>query len=239
MWFRSLLNHQPLLKISNLLKEALRWHLFVNKEQNLFETAMFPTESMQCRSMQLTRLLRIAVALSWNNFRSCPWRAKEEICWVMNRSCIESILAECDAANDSSDFLLPPVTPLQLVDVTNHDFSILIQQQHQGLLHTFDTSQADASEELFNDMKGLLSQNARIKKGIVQTVKHSSSFVEAWAPFDDNQFSLLKRSFGGLASVFLGTATVESDFSMINWEKNNYCASLTDFSFEEILHSKQ
>ena len=93
-------------------------------------------------------------------------------------------------------------------------------------------------EELFNDMKGLLSQNARIK-ALVQTEKHSSSFVEAWAPFDDNQFALLKRFFGGLASVFPGTATVESDFSLINWEKDDYRASLTDFSLERILHSKQ
>ena len=93
-------------------------------------------------------------------------------------------------------------------------------------------------EELFNDMKGLLSQNARIK-ALVQTEKHSSSFVEAWAPFDDNQFALLKRFFGGLASLFPCTATVESDFSVINWEKDNYRASLTDFSLEGILHSKQ
>jgi hypothetical protein len=151
---------------------------------------------------------------------------------------IESIQAERDAANDSSDFLLPPVTPLQLVDVTNRDFSILIQQQRQRLLHTFDNAEVDALEELFNDMKGLLSQNARIK-ALVQTEKHSSSFVEAWAPFDDNQFALLKRFFGGLASVFPGTATVESDFSLINWEKDDYRASLTDFSLEGILHSKQ
>jgi hypothetical protein len=49
----------------------------------------------------------------------------------------------------------------------------------------------------------------------------------------------LKRFCGGLASVFPGTATVESDFSLSNWEKDDYCASLTDFSLEGILHSKQ
>jgi hypothetical protein len=92
-------------------------------------------------------------------------------------------------------------------------------------------------EELLNDMKGLLTQNARMK-ALVQTKKHLSSFVEAWASFDDNQFALLKRFSGGLAS-FPGTATVESDFSLIYWEKDNYLASLTDFSLEGIPHSKQ
>jgi hypothetical protein len=32
---------------------------------------------------------------------------------------------------------------------------------------------------------------------------------------------------------------VESDFSLINWEKDDYRAGLTDFSLEGILHSKQ
>ncbi len=79
-------------------------------------------------------------------------------------------------------------------------------------------------------MKGLLSQNARIKAH-VQTEKHSSSFVEVWAPFYDNQFALFKRFFSGLAPVFPGTVTAESDFTLIG--------SLTDFSLEGILQSKQ
>ncbi len=32
---------------------------------------------------------------------------------------------------------------------------------------------------------------------------------------------------------------MESDFSLISWEKDNYRASLTDVSLEGILHSKQ
>jgi hypothetical protein len=63
--------------------------------------------------------------------------------------------------------------------------------------------------------------------------------AEAWAPFDDNKFGLLKRFFGGLASVFPGAATVESNFLLINWEKDDYRAWLTDFSLDGILHSKQ
>ena len=66
------------------------------------------------------------------------------------------------------------------------------------------------------------------------------SFAEAWAQFD-NRFEPLKRFPGGLATVFPGTgATVESDFSLINWEKDDYLSQLIDLSFlEGILQSQQ
>ena len=51
--------------------------------------------------------------------------------------------------------------------------------------------------------------------------------------------SKLKRLCGGFASVFPGTSTVESDFSVIGWEKNEYQAALTDFSLEGNLQCKQ
>jgi hypothetical protein len=87
-------------------------------------------------------------------------------------------------------------------------------------------------------MKGLLGQNARIKAR-VENEKPTIPFAEAWTPFDDNKFGLFKRFFHGLVSVFPGTATVELDFLLINWEKDDYCAGLTDFSLQGILQSKQ
>ncbi|BFI14114.1 hypothetical protein MPTK1_5g00010 [Marchantia polymorpha subsp. ruderalis] len=41
------------------------------------------------------------------------------------------------------------------------------------------------------------------------------------------------------ACAFPGTSTVESDFSIVKWEKDVGRASLTDFSLEVILHAKQ
>ena len=45
--------------------------------------------------------------------------------------------------------------------------------------------------------------------------------------------------FGGLASIFPGTSTVESDLSNIGYEKDDYRTSLTNFSLEAILQCKQ
>jgi hypothetical protein len=44
---------------------------------------------------------------------------------------------------------------------------------------------------------------------------------------------------GGLATAFPGTSSVESDFSIVKWEKDDCQIGLTNFSLEGILHAKQ
>ena len=66
----------------------------------------------------------------------------------------------------------------------------------------------------------------------------TTSFAKGWAAVL-GRFERLKEFCGGLATVFPGTATVESDFSVLNYEKNIYRTALTDFSLEGILHCKQ
>jgi hypothetical protein len=53
------------------------------------------------------------------------------------------------------------------------------------------------------------------------------------------KFTLLRGFAGGLATVSPSTAAVESDFSLIKWEKNEFRSALADFSLEGILHCKQ
>ena len=42
-----------------------------------------------------------------------------------------------------------------------------------------------------------------------------------------------------MATAFPGTSNVESDFSIVKWEKNATWMSLSDFSLLGILHAKQ
>ena len=42
-----------------------------------------------------------------------------------------------------------------------------------------------------------------------------------------------------MAAAFPGTSNVESDFSIVKWEKDVTRMSLSDFSLEGILHAKQ
>ena len=39
--------------------------------------------------------------------------------------------------------------------------------------------------------------------------------------------------------MFPDTASVESNFSVLGWEKDEYRSCLTDFSLEGIMHCKQ
>ena len=65
-----------------------------------------------------------------------------------------------------------------------------------------------------------------------------TDFDAGWAHLDA-RFPALQAFCGGLASIFPNTSTVESDFSVIGWENDEYRQSLTDFSLESILHAKQ
>ena len=51
--------------------------------------------------------------------------------------------------------------------------------------------------------------------------------------------SMTSLGAGGLATVFPGTATVEADFSNLKWTKDVYSTSLSDFSLEAKLHTRQ
>ena len=54
-----------------------------------------------------------------------------------------------------------------------------------------------------------------------------------------NQFNSLKLFCGGIATPFPGTLNVESNFSIVKWEKDGMQMNLSDFSLEGILHAKQ
>lgn len=69
-------------------------------------------------------------------------------------------------------------------------------------------------------------------------MKGGGLFTMAWAPFC-KRFKTLMAFCGGLATVLSGTATIERDYSKINFEMNDYCSNLTDLSLEDILQSKQ
>ena len=65
-----------------------------------------------------------------------------------------------------------------------------------------------------------------------------NTFSEAWEKLQP-RFPALCELCGGLATVFPNTATVESDFSILKWEKDDHRKSLTNLSLEGILQAKQ
>jgi hypothetical protein len=73
-----------------------------------------------------------------------------------------------------------------------------------------------------------------------QTLEKQSGIVEfkeGWEPFGQ-RYPKLRQFCDGIATVFPGTSTVESDFSVLNWECDEF-RSLTDFSLESVMQCKQ
>ena len=64
---------------------------------------------------------------------------------------------------------------------------------------------------------------------MIQAMDDYIAFDDAWGSLH-LRYPLLCMFFGGLASVFPGTATVESDFSIIWYEKDDYQTALINFS---------
>ena len=64
------------------------------------------------------------------------------------------------------------------------------------------------------------------------------TFEERWKWLAPSYPNLVEYA-GGLQSVFPTTATVESDFSIMGWERNEYRQRLSSFALEGIMHAKQ
>jgi hypothetical protein len=61
---------------------------------------------------------------------------------------------------------------------------------------------------------------------------------ESWKLLE-GRFEELVDFAGGLETILPGTATVESDFSVIGWEKDIYRSAQTDFSLKGLPHARQ
>src|SRR5204863_2346813 len=88
----------------------------------------------------------------------------------------------------------------------------------------------------------LLYQHNAILRSEIDKCDHTTSFQSGWAIVEQLyslEFIVLRDFFGGIVSVFPNTATVESDFSILGWEADEYRRSLTNLSLEGIIQCKQ
>ena len=62
-----------------------------------------------------------------------------------------------------------------------------------------------------------------------------NDFNEKWFSIGKESFPYLKEFCGNMDTIFPNTSTVEYDFSLINYEKNQYRESITDLTLEVTL----
>ena len=102
--------------------------------------------------------------------------------------------------------------------------------RHLSLHWTVDT--IDALEREHRDLLLAYPQDPDLN---VALDAHNETFVnEAWDCIK-GRFSLLRMLCGGLATAFPNTTSVESDFSVVQWEKDNSRTSLTNLSLAGVM----
>jgi hypothetical protein len=92
------------------------------------------------------------------------------------------------------------------------------------------------NESIVKDIIGGLLFHPDDMEGVTIDTDFSAGWSSGGA---GERFPTLRQFCGDLASTFPNTATVESDFSVIGWEKDEFRKCLTDFSLEGIMHCKQ
>jgi hypothetical protein len=98
----------------------------------------------------------------------------------------------------------------------------------------------DLIDKAENEHRELLAIYAREPDVKAALDKHDEKmfFNEAWDCLK-GRFMQMHHLCGGLATTFPNTTFVESDFSIVKWEKNDSRSSLTSLSLVGIMHAKQ
>ncbi|KAI9911995.1 hypothetical protein PsorP6_009574 [Peronosclerospora sorghi] len=124
-----------------------------------------------------------------------------------------------------------------LVKLSGRDFNSVVRTYRERLLTRWSTSRVDLIEQELLSILAVFESEEAFKNAL-RGCNKATSFEEGWS-LTGGRFSVLQEFCGGLASVFPGTTSVESDFSIVKYVKNDFWSSLTDFSLEGTLHANQ
>jgi hypothetical protein len=134
--------------------------------------------------------------------------------------------------------LLPPVLPNALVKIRPGDFLRKVCAFKFRLQHQYSDAQVDV---IADEHRALIMhyRNDEVMKQGIDSLQSTSSFIEAWGVVGKDGFQNLAEFCGVIATLFPGTSTVESDFSVLRWEKDDFRKNLSDFGLEAVLQAKQ
>ena len=105
------------------------------------------------------------------------------------------------------------------MSVSGHDFAQFLQLQRRGIVTAFNEQGLDGLQDELGELVCMYQRNGTIKAAL-DTCTSKTTFEGGWGILG-TQFQKLKRLCHRFSSVFPGTSTVESDFSVNGWEKMN------------------
>ncbi|ETK92932.1 hypothetical protein L915_03815 [Phytophthora nicotianae] len=151
---------------------------------------------------------------------------------------VNSIEPKRNEKNEPVEGELPPSLPREFVKLQGRDLSALILKHRDRMAPHWTGEQIDAIEQEHSALCDQYRRHEQFRRSIDNDIEKVCTFEDAWNNAD-GKFPILKRFAGGLATTFPGTSTVESDFSILKWEKPPSKSRLTSFSLEGLLHAKQ
>ena len=150
---------------------------------------------------------------------------------------IQKICGERDEWNEATTSQLRAVLPHQWAIVATSDLVEILKLQRNRLRVTQDREFLRCIEEDHKSLKRAISNETSLWE-LLEQHDSSTTFSKGWKSVN-SWFPHLMAFSGGLSTVFPGTAVVESDFSVIKYEKNSFRSHLLDLTLEEIVHCKQ
>jgi hypothetical protein len=152
---------------------------------------------------------------------------------------LSSVEALRDEVNDASTDGMPPCLPHELLKLKPRDVVQLVLKFHDRLSASWTQNSIDLIVDQHKKLLSAVSKEPRLQTALARH-NEQTDFSEAWmTPSIKDRFPELMEFCGGLCSPFPNTATVESDFSVLKWEKDLHRSKLTPFSLEGILHCRQ
>ena len=128
-----------------------------------------------------------------------------------------STVAERDSSNEAAAEVRP-VLPHQMVMLQGREFSNILKVQTPRLRTTCSTTEIDLIEQEFKELQSAYHRESSFK-AVLDACGAHTSFEEGWK-LNQDQFCFLREFCGGLATAFPSISTVESDFSIVKWEKD-------------------
>jgi hypothetical protein len=142
-----------------------------------------------------------------------------------------------NAPIDNDCYTIPPVLPHALVHLRGSEFTNIIKKHLQQLTPFWNESKIDLLQIQHRELRNAYQMQPLFAQTL-DVCDYNTSFEESWK-IVEGRFDVLRDFCGGIATAFPNTATVESDFSNLKWEKDKFRMSLTDLSLEGILQCKQ
>ncbi len=128
---------------------------------------------------------------------------------------------------------IPPVLQHELVELFAADFIRKIRQHAFRLDHCYSSTQIDLVADEHEALIHAHRCEPVLKDGI-DSLSNNSSFKDGWSLLGA-RFPNLMEYCGVIATLFLGTSTVESDFSIMRWEKDLFRKRLSNFGLEGVM----